>query len=47
MYCTIELCLSVDGLKKKKKNKQVCRGYVVVYILSNVETENTTLLLDW
>ena len=47
MYCTTELCLSVDNLKEEgKKNIEgtmlVYRGNVyVVYILSTVKTENT------
>ena len=46
VYCTIELCLSVDKLKKKKQQGRndvgVQRSNVhVVYILSIVQTEIT------
>ena len=49
--CTTELCLSVDKLKEEKnKHKEgtmlVCRGNVVVYILSTVKLRVLTPLLD-
>ena len=46
VYCTTELCLSVEKLKEEKKTgKERCLcaevNVYVVYILSTVKTENT------
>ena len=47
MYCTTDLCLSVDKMKKEKKTtgKERCWctevNVCVMYILSAVETKNT------
>ena len=49
VYCTTELCLSVDKLKKEKttgKERYYCTevNVYVVYIMSTVEAENTHTL---
>ena len=49
VYCTTDLCLSVDKLKKEKKEtgweRCLCTevNVYVLYILSTVKTDNTNL----
>ena len=45
VYCTTELCLSVDKLKKKKSNNW--EGTMLVYRVQMKKLRILALLLDW